>query len=118
MSARDEVAEKLGSPYSDSEDSDGDDQKLLGLDYALKRKKKQTRRRWIFLAVNTCILVFNIGLVLMMSVPKTLTRKADVEAITLPRLPHSGRLNPFAALCSFYLNLLTYIQIGSLLQSP
>lgn len=73
--------------FSDSDRLGADDEKLLGYKPKPKTRKAQALRKWIFSAANIFILLINIGLVLMISVPKHGTVSEDNGDA---HLPHAG----------------------------
>ncbi|PTB62195.1 hypothetical protein BBK36DRAFT_1172751 [Trichoderma citrinoviride] len=63
-----------------------DTQYLMSNEKARKRNSSQQKRNWVFLAVNSFILLLNIGALLMMGVTKTVT--VTHRENEFPDLPH------------------------------
>ena len=76
------------SPSSDLDEYDSDTQHLLSHEQNRKKYHQQKKRNWAFLAVNIFVLLLNVGLVLMMSVPKVVDVAQDTQ---IARLPHDGQ---------------------------
>ena len=72
----------------DSNDVESDSQSLLEHDLDLKIVRLQKKRHWTFLAVNTFVLLLNIGILLMISAPKAV--EEGFKPILYPRFPHEG----------------------------
>ncbi|KUI71413.1 hypothetical protein VM1G_06740 [Cytospora mali] len=71
-------------------DSESDTQYLLSYERDRKKYRSQQKRHWVFLAVNSFVLLLNIGVLLMMSAPKTTDVNEDQDArmIPYPRYAH------------------------------
>lgn len=76
------------TPSSEFDEYEKDTQNLLGHERTTKKHKQQQKRNWAFLAVNVFILLLNVGLLLMISTPRSNT--ATEETPVIPRLPHQG----------------------------
>lgn len=72
---------------SDPEEYDSDSYGLLGHKQTIDKYKQQKKRQWAFLAVNIFVLLLNLGLLLMISVPRTATVAEYTPGV---RLPHTG----------------------------
>jgi hypothetical protein len=78
---------------SDLEEYDSDTQHLLSDDQVRGGSRRQQRRNWTFLAVNTFILLLNIGVLLMMIAPNPLNTAEDTQNLRLPHAGQSARLD-------------------------
>lgn len=67
-----------------------DTQYLMSNEKTRKRNLSQQKRNWVFLAVNSFILLLNIGALLMMGVTKTVT--VTHRENEFPDLPHQGEI--------------------------
>jgi hypothetical protein len=88
MSSKETVAMDIRSPSFEYEDYDSDTQNLLSHERTTKQHKQQQKKNWAFLAVNTFVLLLNIGLLLMISTPRAVTMAEDTPSV---RLPHAGQ---------------------------
>ncbi|KAF3012253.1 hypothetical protein E8E14_011334 [Neopestalotiopsis sp. 37M] len=91
MSSKESLTIDRRSSSTDLEELDWDTQNLLHHERSAKQHKNQKKRNWVLLAVNIFVLLLNIGILLMMSVPKSDT---VVEISELPRLPHADWIAP------------------------
>lgn len=99
MSSKESITIDRRSSSTDLEDLDWDTQNLIHHEQSARQHKQQKKRNWAFLAVNLFVLLLNIGILLMISAPKS---DAVVEIAELPRLPHAGQL---AALIIFIIKV-------------
>lgn len=88
------MAAKEGKFHDVSSDQDdcesADNQSLLEHDLNPKTIRSQQKRHWAFLAVNTFVLLLNVGILLMISAPRAVDQGADMKTILYPRFPHEG----------------------------
>lgn len=97
MASKEPLARDADSPASDLEDYELDTQYLIGYEQNRKKISSQQKRNWAFLAVNSFILLLNIGALLMMAVPKAVKMAGTGSKAPLP---HEGEFE------FTYLNLL------------
>ncbi|KAI4600076.1 hypothetical protein KJ359_001177 [Pestalotiopsis sp. 9143b] len=91
MSSKESITIDRRSSSTDLEDLDWDTQNLIHHEQSARQHKQQKKRNWAFLAVNLFVLLLNIGILLMISAPKS---DAVVEIAELPRLPHADWIAP------------------------
>ncbi|KAK2051542.1 hypothetical protein LY76DRAFT_528375 [Colletotrichum caudatum] len=81
-----------GSSDSGSEDSDSEQCFIdEGSSYKSRKGRKQRQGAWTLFAVNVFVLLLNIGVFLMMGVPRATSVAKDADGI---RLPHAGWVAP------------------------
>ncbi|KAH8200219.1 hypothetical protein TruAng_005611 [Truncatella angustata] len=84
----------------DLEEYESDTQDLLDQERNTNRFKQQRKRNWIFFVLNAFILLLNIGVLLMISVPKIVSVAEDAQVVHLPyadytiRVPQAYSRNP------------------------
>lgn len=88
MSSKESLDVDSRSPSCDLEEHEHERLDLLKYERTSRHHERKRRRNWVFLAVNTFILLLNVGLILMMSSPR-ITNQAEDAAN--PRLPHAGQ---------------------------
>lgn len=88
MSSKETVVMDTRSPSFESVEYDSDTQNLLSHEWTTKQHKQQQKRNWAFLAVNTFVLLLNIGLLLMVSTSRAVTMAENTPSV---RLPHAGQ---------------------------
>ncbi|KAH8747890.1 hypothetical protein BGZ57DRAFT_970362 [Hyaloscypha finlandica] len=91
MSSKEAVAMDIRSPSFESVEYDSDTPNLLSHEWTTKQHKQQQKRNWAFLAVNTFVLLLNIGLLLMVSTPRAVTMAENTPSV---RLPHADWIAP------------------------
>lgn len=107
MSSKEPIPESPArSSTSTLGDYELDTQYLMSNEKTRKRNSSQQKRNWAFLAVNSFILLLNIGALLMMGVTKTVT--VTHRENEFPDLPHQGEIRLFHPLPNMQNQLLRY----------